>query len=57
MRGLLLVSGNFFSVLGAHPALGRLIARTDDSGYEARPAMVVSHRYRQNELRQDRVAF
>ncbi|MBZ5649251.1 MAG: ABC transporter permease [Acidobacteriia bacterium] len=49
---VLLVSGNFFSVLGAHPALGRLIAPTDDSD-TAKPAIAVSHRFWQNELGQD----
>lgn len=50
---VLLVSGNFFSVLGAHPALGRLIAPIDDSD-SARPAIVLSYRFWQNELGQDR---
>jgi putative ABC transport system permease protein len=50
---VLLVSGNFFSVLGAHPALGRLIAPSDDSD-TARPTIVVSYRFWQNELAKDR---
>ncbi len=50
---VLFVSGNFFSVLGAHPALGRLLAPADDSA-AASPAIVVSHRFWQNELGQDR---
>jgi len=45
----LFVSGNFFSALGARPALGRLLAPTDDSEGAA-PAIVVSHRFWQNEL-------
>ena len=49
----LFVSGNFFSVLGAHPALGRLIAPSDDSAAAA-PAIVVSYRFWRNELSQDR---
>ena len=49
----LFVSGNFFSVLGARPALGRLIAPTDDSA-AATPAVVVSYGFWQNELGQDR---
>jgi macrolide transport system ATP-binding/permease protein len=50
---VLLASGNFFSVLGAHPALGRLIAPTDDSD-TAKPVIVVSDRFWKNELGQDR---
>jgi predicted permease len=50
---VLLVSGNFFPVLGAHPALGRLIAPTDDSD-TARPGIVICYRFWQNELGQDR---
>ena len=48
----LLVSGNFFSALGAHAALGRLIAPADDSA-AAVPAIVVSHHFWRNELSQD----
>jgi putative ABC transport system permease protein len=40
-----IVSGNYFSVLGVQPALGRLFSQTDDSVPGANPVTVVSHRY------------
>ena len=45
----LLVSGDFFSTLGAHPALGRLLGPADDSSAAA-PAVVVSYRFWRTEL-------
>jgi hypothetical protein len=39
-----LVSGNYFSVLGAQPALGRLILPEDDREVGAHPVAVISHR-------------
>ena len=43
MQGLL-VTGDFFSTLGAHPAVGRMLGPADDSEAAA-PAIVVSYRY------------
>ena len=40
----LCVSGDFFSALGARPALGRLLNRSDDDS-SASPALVVSYRF------------
>lgn len=39
-----LVSGNYFSILGAQPALGRLISEEDDRAPGAHPVAVVSYR-------------
>ena len=40
-----IVSGNYFSVLGIRPALGRLFSQSDDSAPGANPVTVLSHRY------------
>lgn len=40
-----LVSGNFFEVLGVKPAVGRLLARSDDLSPGAHPVVVLSHAY------------
>jgi predicted permease len=48
----LLVSGDFFSTLGAHPALGRMLGPSDDSEGAA-PAVVVSYRFWQTVLGAD----
>jgi predicted permease len=40
-----LVSGNFFSVLGATTALGRPLDPADDNGTESRPVAVISDHY------------
>jgi predicted permease len=48
----LLVSGDFFSTLGAHPALGRMLGPSDDSEGAA-PAMVVSYGFWQTVLGAD----
>jgi predicted permease len=40
-----IVSGNYFSVLGVQPALGRLLSQSDDTAPGANPVAVVSHRY------------
>ncbi len=40
-----LVSGNYFSVLGVTPALGRLLSPADDAAPGARPVAVLSHQY------------
>ncbi len=50
-----LVSGNFFSVLGADAALGRVLARSDDSA-SATPVGVVSYRYWRDVLNADPTA-
>ncbi len=40
-----IVSGNYFSVLGVQPALGRLLSQSDDAAPGANPVAVLSHRY------------
>jgi predicted permease len=40
-----LVSGNYFEVLGVHPALGRLFTQSDDVVQDANPVAVVSFGY------------
>ncbi len=40
-----LVSGNYFSVLGVNPILGRLIGEDDDRTPGAHPVAVISHSY------------
>ena len=40
-----LVSGNYFSVLGVPPAIGRTVAPDDDTSILGRPVVVLSHRY------------
>ncbi len=39
------VSGNFFSVLGGAPVLGRLLTEADDNLANAQPAAVISYEY------------
>ena len=41
-RGLL-VTGNYFELLGARPAVGRLLRRDDAAARGARPVVVLSH--------------
>ena len=45
-----IVTGNYFDVLGVRPALGRLIAVSDDRAPGAHPVAVVSYRYWQQRL-------
>ncbi len=40
-----IVSGNYFSVLGVAPALGRVLSPADDGAPGANPAVVLSHHY------------
>jgi predicted permease len=41
-----MVSGNYFSMLGVHPALGRVFnSRDDDQVYQGHPAVVLSYDY------------
>jgi putative ABC transport system permease protein len=40
-----IVSGNYFSVLGVGPALGRLLTPADDTAPGASPVAVLSHHY------------
>jgi predicted permease len=47
-----LVSGNYFSVLGVHPLLGRVLAPEDDSA-GATPAAVISYRFWSKQFSQD----
>jgi predicted permease len=48
-----LVSGNFFSVLGAEPMLGRPIVAADADAAGRDPVAVISYRYWQQELAAD----
>jgi putative ABC transport system permease protein len=48
-----LVSGNYFSVLGVRPALGRLLIPADDGPPGANPAAVLSYRYWASHLGSD----
>ena len=48
------VSGNYFSVLGVRPALGRLLTPADDGAPGANPAAVLSYRYWASHLGSDR---
>ncbi len=40
-----LVSGNYFDVLGVHPALGRLFVSADDAAQNGNPVVVLSFNY------------
>jgi predicted permease len=51
--GGLVVSGNYFDVLGVRPALGRFFVADEDATPWARPAIVISHRYWQRQLSGD----
>lgn len=48
-----LVTGNFFTVLGAHPMLGRLLGPADAQTVDGNPVAVVSYRFWQRELSSD----
>jgi putative ABC transport system permease protein len=48
-----LVSGNYFSVLGVRPALGRLLTAADDGAPGADPVAVLSYRYWASHLGSD----
>lgn len=45
-----LVSGNYFQVLGLRPALGRLLTPADDERIGGHPVAVLSYRYWANQL-------
>jgi predicted permease len=47
-----LVSGNYFSILGVHPFLGRMLAPEDDKAGAA-PAAVISYRFWSKQFSQD----
>lgn len=47
------VSGNYFSTLGVHTALGRPFLPEEDSVPDARPVVIVSHRLWQRKLAAD----
>ena len=47
------VSGNYFSVLGVRPALGRLLTSADDGAPGANPVAVLSYRYWASHLGSD----
>ena len=40
-----IVSGNYFELLGLQPAIGRLIAASDDTAKNANPVVVLSYEY------------
>ena len=48
-----LVSGNYFSLLGVHPALGRFFRPEEDSTRLTHPVMVVSHAFWERHLGAD----
>jgi putative ABC transport system permease protein len=48
------VSGNYFDVLGVQPALGRLLAQSDDTVPNANPVTVLSFDYWQRRFGADR---
>jgi predicted permease len=48
-----LVAGNYFSVLGVGPMLGRVLTPEDDA-VSAQPAGVISHRYWKDQLQADK---
>jgi len=52
-----LVSGNFFSVLGAEPVMGTALTAADTDAAGGHPVAVVSYRYWQQELAADRKAI
>jgi len=52
--GGLLVSGQYFSVLGIQPTLGRLLGPSDDQTIGEHPVGVLSYRYWENNLGSDR---
>ncbi len=47
------VSGNFFSVLGANPIIGRALTETDDNAANTQPGAVISHEYWQRRFGAD----
>ena len=49
----LVVSGNYFDVLGVRPTLGRFFQPNDDGTPWKQPAVVVSHRFWQRQLSAD----
>ena len=49
-----LVSGNYFDVLGVHPAAGRLFVQSDDTQPEANPIVALSYGYWQRRFGSDR---
>jgi predicted permease len=49
----LVVSGNYFDVLGVRPALGRFFTPADDGAPWQQPAVVVSYRYWQRHMSGD----
>ena len=49
-----LVSGNYFDVLGVHPAAGRLFVQSDDMQPEANPIVALSYGYWQRRFGADR---
>lgn len=45
-----MVSGNYFSVLGVQPALGRLLSDADDTAEDANPVVVLGYDYWQKKF-------
>ena len=52
-----LVSGNFFSVLGVEPALGRFFRPDEDKGGSGTPTVVISNSFWRRQLGGDRAAL
>ena len=49
-----LVSGNFFTMLGVRPAVGRVFnSKEDDQNYQGHPVVVLSHTYWSNRFSKD----
>ena len=49
----MLVSGNYFTLLGARPFLGRSMDRTDDDGGAMGPPVILSHAFWRNAWQED----
>lgn len=48
-----MVTGNYFTVLGVQPFLGRMFTQTDDGAVNANPLVVVSYDFWRNQLASD----
>jgi predicted permease len=52
-----IVSGNYFTMLGVQPALGRVFTQTEDQQKDAAPVVVVSFDYWRNHMNSDPAAL